>query len=65
LKELKELQNLKWLQLGHNTEVTDAALKELKEFKKLGTLILRGTNNVTDKGVKELQSARPEFWFVQ
>jgi hypothetical protein len=39
LKELKDLKQLKWLDLGI-TKLTDAGLKELKELKQLTTLSL-------------------------
>ncbi|HKB38219.1 MAG TPA: hypothetical protein VKD72_17355, partial [Gemmataceae bacterium] len=59
LKELKELKNLRTLNLG-GTGITDAGLKKLKEFKSLQGLNLMDTK-VTDAGVKELMAALPEL----
>jgi hypothetical protein len=54
LKELKELKNLRRLQLANNEDITDAGLKELSRLPELRFLDLGGTQ-VTDAGLKELK----------
>jgi internalin A len=57
LKELKGLNNLRWLSLMGSKGVSDEGLQELRELKNLDSLDL-GYTAVTDVGMKELSELK-------